>query len=179
MIFTETPLRGAYLIEPEKIRDERGFFARSWCQREFADRGLNPRLSQCNISFNHHQGTLRGIHYQVAPYAEAKLIRCTHGAVYDVIIDLRPDSPTFMRHYAVTLCAQDHTMLYVPEGFALGFETLAHDTEVFYQMSGFYTPAAGRGIRWNDPAFGIQWPEPPRIIAQRDQDYPDFQLQQL
>ena len=175
MIFTETPLHGAYRIAPEKIEDERGFFARAWCQHEFAERGLKANLAQCNISFNRLQGTLRGLHYQVAPYTEAKLVRCTRGVTYDVIIDLRPDSPTFLQHHATILSAQDHTMLYVPEGFALGFETLEDNTEVFYQMSEFYTPTAGRGIRWNDPAFGIMWPEPPCQIAERDQHYPDFQ----
>ena len=175
MIFTETPLLGAYLIAPEKIQDERGFFARAWCQQEFVKQGLKANLVQCNISFNRHRGTLRGLHYQVAPHAEAKLVRCTRGVTYDVIIDLRPDSPTFLRHHAEILNAQDHTMLYVPEGFALGFETLEDNTEVFYQMSEFYTLTAGRGIRWNDPAFAIPWPEPPCQMAERDQNYPDFQ----
>jgi dTDP-4-dehydrorhamnose 3,5-epimerase len=174
VIFAETPLRGAYVITPEKEFDERGFFARAWCRREFGERGLETRLAQCNISFNRSRGTLRGMHYQTAPHAEAKLLRCTSGSVYAVIIDLRPTSPTFLQHYGVTLRSRDHKMLYVPEEFAVGFETLEDDTEVFYQMSEFYTPGVGHGIRWNDPTFGIEWPEPPRVMTHRDRTYPDF-----
>jgi len=174
MIFIETKLQGAFIIEPEKLEDERGFFARTWCQQEFAAHGLNPGLMQCNISFNRHRGTLRGMHYQAAPHAEAKLVWCTRGGVYDVIIDLRASSPTFTHHSAVTLTAQNHTMLYVPEGCAHGFQTLEDDTEVFYQMSALYAPSSARGVRWDDPAFGIQWPPATRIISERDRSYPDF-----
>lgn len=175
MIFSETPLPGVYLVTPEKAHDERGFFARAWCRREFAEHGLEMDVAQCNISFNRHRGTLRGMHYQTRPDAEAKLVRCTSGAAYEVVIDLRSDSPTFLDHYGVTLTAREHTMLYVPEECALGFETLVDGTEIFYQMSQFFTPGAGRGIRWDDPLFGIEWPESPRVMAERDRRYPDFQ----
>jgi dTDP-4-dehydrorhamnose 3,5-epimerase len=174
MRFLETALKGAFIIELDKQEDERGFFARAWCQREFAARGLNPRLAQCNVSFNRRRGTLRGMHYQVAPYEEAKLVRCTRGAIYDVIIDLRPDSPTFMQWIAVELTADNYRMLYIPERFAHGFQTLEDNTEVFYQMSEFYAPECARGIRWNDPAFAICWPPAERIISERDQQYADF-----
>lgn len=174
MIFRETSLPGAYVIEIERRVDERGFFARSWCQAEFEAHGLNSRLAQCNISYNRVSGTLRGMHYQAAPAAEAKLVRCTQGAIYDVIIDLRLDSPTFLQHIGVQLEAKSHTMLYVPEGFAHGFLTLADDSEVFYQMSEFYAPAAAWGARWNDPQFGIQWPVSVQCISTRDATYPDF-----
>jgi len=174
VIFIETALKGAFIIEPEKLEDERGFFARTWCQQEFATHRLNPRLVQCNISFNRRKGTLRGMHYQAKLHEEAKLVRCTRGAVYDVIIDLRLDSPTFKQWVAVELTADNRRMLYVPEGFAHGFQTLEDCTDIFYQMSEFYAPAYARGVRWNDPAFGIQWPLAERIISERDQSYPDF-----
>jgi dTDP-4-dehydrorhamnose 3,5-epimerase len=174
VIFTETALPGAWIVDVERLEDSRGFFARTWCEREFAERGLNPRLAQCNVSFNKRRGTLRGLHYQAAPHREAKLIRCTRGAIHDVILDLRPDSPTFKRHVAVVLDAESRRMLYVPEGLAHGFQTLEDDTEVFYQMSAFYAPDHARGVRWNDPAFGIQWPEAERTISERDQRYSDF-----
>ena len=174
MIFTETQLKGAYIIEPEKRADDRGFFARSWCEKEFADHNLNPRTVQCNISFNPKKGTLRGMHYQATPFAEAKLVRCTRGSIYDVMIDLRPDSPTYKQSFTTTLNAGDHKMLYVPEGLAHGFLTLEDDSEVFYQMSEFYAPEHARGVRWNDPAFGIGWPIAEPIMADRDRNYPDF-----
>lgn len=174
MIFTETRLPGAFIIEPERREDERGFFARTWCEREFTEHGLNTRIMQCNISFNRTTGTLRGMHYQAAPYAEAKLVRCTSGAIHDVIIDLRPGSMTFMQHVAVVLTAANRLMLYIPEGFAHGFQTLEPDTEVFYQMSEVYAPDYARGVRWDDPAFGIQWPADERTISERDRNYPDF-----
>jgi dTDP-4-dehydrorhamnose 3,5-epimerase len=177
VIFIATKLQGAFLIEPERLEDDRGFLARTWCQREFTARGLNPRLVQCNISFNKKKGTLRGMHYQVAPYEEARLVRCLAGAIYDVIIDLRPESPTFKLHFATVLRAQDRQMLYIPEGFAHGFQTLEDNTEVFYQMSEFYVVEYARGVRWNDPAFGIRWPNDGRIISERDQHYPDFTAQ--
>jgi dTDP-4-dehydrorhamnose 3,5-epimerase len=174
MIFTETPLKGAFVIDPEKLEDERGFFARTWCQREAAAYGLQPRWLQCNISFNKQKGTMRGMHYQVAPFAEAKLVRCTMGAIYDVIIDLRPEAPTFRQWVAIELSAHNHRMLHIPEGFAHGFLTLDDNTEVFYQMSEFYAPAYARGVRWNDPAFHIEWPIDVCVIADRDRNYPDF-----
>ena len=176
MIFTETLLKGAFVIEPERLEDERGFFARTWCQREAEAHGINTQWVQCNISYNKKKGTLRGMHYQVAPYEEAKLIRCTLGATYDVIIDLRPDSPTFRQHIAELLTAQNRKMLFVPEGFAHGFLTLEDDTEVFYQMSEFYHAECARGVRWNDPAFGIQWPAEVQIISDRDRNHPDLPL---
>lgn len=179
MIFTATKLNGAFVIEPERHADYRGFFARTWCQQEFAAHGLNPCLVQCNVSFNKEKGTLRGMHYQAAPYAEDKLVRCTMGAIYDVIIDLRPESPSFMQHTEVVLTAENRWMLYVPKGFAHGFQTLEGNTEVFYQMSEFYAPEYARGLRWNDPAFNIQWPADERIILERDQTYLDFSCQEL
>lgn len=175
MIFTETKIKGAFIIEPERLEDERGFFARTWCQREFEARGLNTRLVQCNISFNKKKGTLRGMHYQAKPYEEAKLVRCTLGAIYDVIIDLCPDSPTFKQWVAVELNAENRKMFYIPEGMAHGFQTLADNTEVFYQMSEFYYPDYARGIRWNDPSLGIEWPIKQIIISSRDKSYPIFQ----
>lgn len=174
MIFTQTRLNGAFIIEPEKIHDERGFFARTWCKREFIARGLHPDLVQCNISFNIKKGTLRGMHHQVAPHEEVKLVRCTAGAIYDVIIDLRPTSPTFKAWLAVELTAQNRKMLYIPRGFSHGFLTLKDDTEVFYQMSEFYAPECARGIRWNDPAFNIEWPIEITVISEKDSQYPDF-----
>lgn len=174
MIFTATKLGGAYIIEPERLGDERGFFARTWCQREFEEHGLNPRLVQCSISFNKKKGTLRGMHYQAAPHEEAKLVRCTMGAIYDVLIDLRSHSPTYTQHLGVVLSAENRTMLYIPEGFAHGFQTLEKNSEVNYQMSEFYAPECARGVRWNDPAFGIAWPADERTIIARDQSYPDF-----
>jgi dTDP-4-dehydrorhamnose 3,5-epimerase len=174
MLFVETKLKGAFLIEIEPHEDERGFFARSWCQAEFERHGLNPRLVQCNISFNKKQGTLRGMHYQIAPFAEAKLVRCTMGAIYDVIIDLRPDSPTFKQWISVELTAENHRALYVPENFAHGFQTLRDDTEVFYQMSEFFHPECARGVRWNDSSFAIVWPCDPPILSPKDQSYEDF-----
>lgn len=174
MIFIETKLKGSFIIEPERNEDQRGFFARTWCQREFMEYGLNPRLAQCSVSFNRKKGTLRGMHYQIAPHEEAKLVRCTKGAIYDVIIDLRPDSPTFTKWLAAELTATNHRMLYIPAGFAHGFQTLDEDSEVFYQISEFYAPEYARGVRWNDPAFGIQWPPANRTISTRDDTYPDF-----
>lgn len=174
MRFMETKLKGAFIIEPEKKEDERGFFARVWCQREFEEHGLNSRLVQCNVSFNKKRGTLRGMHYQVAPFAEAKLVRCTRQVIFDVIIDLRPDSSTFKKHISVVLSADEHKMLYIPEGLAHGFQTLEDNAEVFYQMSEFYSPEQARGVRWNDPAFGIVWPIADPIMLARDRNYPDF-----
>ena len=176
MIFQPTGLAGAYVIAIERLSDARGFFARSFCAREFEDHGLNPSLAQCNISYNRHAGTLRGMHFQASPFEEAKLVRCTRGAIHDVIIDLRPDSPTFMQHVGVQLTPDARNMLYVPEGFAHGFLTLEDHTEVFYQMSEFYVPGAARGFRWDDPAFAIDWPASVSVISERDAAYPDFAL---
>jgi dTDP-4-dehydrorhamnose 3,5-epimerase len=174
MIFRETALNGCIVIELDRRTDERGFFARSFCREEFGNHGLNPNVSQCNVSFNFRAGTLRGLHYQAVPHAEAKLIRCTRGAIFDVVVDLREDSPTFTKHFAITLSADSRTMLYVPEGFAHGFQTLEDETEVFYQMSHAYFPEAARGVRWNDSAFKIKWPRPNPIMNDRDRTYPDF-----
>lgn len=171
MIFLETTLRGAYVIELEKREDERGFFSRSWCTEEFAAKGLDTKLVQCNVSFNKKKGTLRGLHYQLPPHAETKLVRCTQGALYDVIVDLRSDSPTFLKWFGVDLTADNHRMLYIPERFAHGFQTLENGTEVFYQMSEFYAPEAARGLRWNDPRLAIAWPEANRTISQKDGEY--------
>jgi dTDP-4-dehydrorhamnose 3,5-epimerase len=173
VIFTETPI-GAVVIDPERLSDERGFFARSYCAREFEAHGLDPRVAQCNISWNPRRGTLRGMHFQRPPHAEAKLVRCTAGALWDVALDLRPGSPTFCRHFGVELSAGNRRMLYLPEGFAHGYQTLADDTEVFYQVSAAYAPDHGGGVRWDDPAFGIAWPLPVTMIADRDRTYPDF-----
>lgn len=174
MIFIETKLKGAFIIEPERIEDGRGFFARCWCQREFESQGLNSRLAQCNISFNLKKGTLRGLHFQKPPHAEAKLVRCTAGAIFDVIVDLRRESPTFKQYMGVELNAENRSILYVPEGFAHGFQTIQDNTEVFYQMSEFYVPGSASGVRWDDPAFGIQWPFEVTVISPRDQNHPDF-----
>jgi len=175
VIFSETKLKGAFLIEPERLEDERGFFARSWSGEEFGARGLSARLAECNISFNRRKGTLRGMHFQAPPRAQTKLVRCTMGAVYDVIVDLRPGSLTFKQWLGAVLSADNRLMLYVPEGFAHGFQTLEDGSEVFYQMSDIYVPEAARGVRWDDPAFGIEWPPGERIIIARDQGYPDYQ----
>ena len=176
MIFHETALPGVFIIKPELREDHRGFFARTWCEREFVQHGLNPRLVQCSVSFNRRRGTLRGLHYQAAPHAEAKLIRCTRGAIWDVALDARPDSPTFRQHVGVTLSAENRHALYIPEGLAHGFQTLVDDTEVLYQMSEVYAPEAGRGIRFDDPAFGIPWPLPDPILLDRDRAYADFEV---
>lgn len=175
MIFKETKLKRAYLVEPERFEDERGFFARSWSPREFEAHGLDARLAECNISFNKKRGILRGMHFQTAPRAQAKLVRCTAGAIYDVAIDLRPASPTFKQWVGAELSASNRLMFFIPEGFAHGFQTLEDNTEVFYQMSEFYAPECAAGVRWNDPAFGIVWPDADaRMIIARDAEYPDF-----
>ena len=175
MIFINTRLARTYEIHLEPIPDERGFFARSWCQKEFADQGLNPALAQCNVSVTSRKGTLRGLHYQAAPFGEAKLVRCTRGAIYDVVLDLRLHSPTFRDWIAVVLTAEKRNMVYVPEGCGHGFLTLRDDSEVFYQMSEFYNAEAARGVRWDDPAFQITWPEKVEVISERDRTYPNFE----
>lgn len=174
MIFRETALKGAFVIEPERKEDERGFFARTWCQREFEAKGLKASWVQSNMSGNYRKGTLRGMHYQIAPHEEIKLVRCTSGSLYDVIIDLRRHSPTYLKHIGVELSSSNLKMLYIPEGFAHGYQTLDDETEVLYLMTAFYAPESARGVRWNDPLFGIRWPEDDRIISERDQHYPDF-----
>ena len=176
MIFKNTEIGGVVEILIEPKLDERGFFARTWCQEEFEKNGLNARLVQCSLSFNTRKGTLRGMHYQADPYAEAKLVRCTSGAVYDVVIDLRVDSPTFGKWIAVELTAEKRNMMYVPEGCAHGFLTLIDNSEVFYQMSAVYNPASARGVRWNDPSFQIVWPQTVEVISERDRTYPDFKI---
>lgn len=175
MNFYETKLSGAFEIHPELINDERGFFARTWCQEEFEEQGLTPRLVQCNISYTKGKGTLRGLHYQVAPRAETKLVRCTKGAIYDVVLDLRSDSRTFKQWIAIVLNAEKRNMVYVPVGCAHGFLTLEYGTEVFYQMSEFYNAETAQGVRWNDPAFGIIWPGKVEMISERDRTYQDFE----
>lgn len=177
MVFKETGFSGAFLIEVQLHSDERGSFGRSFCSREFDERGLDSSVVQCNVSYNRRRGTLRGMHYQETPHEEAKLVRCARGAIYDVIVDLRPESATFRKWAAFELVAaadRPSKMVYVPKGFAHGFLTLQDDTEVFYQMSEYFVAAAARGVRWNDPAFGIQWPEPVMVISDRDRSYPDF-----
>ncbi len=174
MKFRQSKVPGVFLIELEKIEDERGFFARTFCKKEFLEHGLNPRVVQCSTSFNKHKGTLRGMHYQVAPHKEAKLVRCIRGAIYDVLVDLRSDSPAYKRYDAFELTADNRRMVYVPEGVAHGFQTLAPESEVFYQMSEFYEPVAARGVRWNDAAFAISWPPDERVMNERDQNYADF-----
>jgi dTDP-4-dehydrorhamnose 3,5-epimerase len=173
MTFREAKLSGAFIIELEKFEDERGFFAHSWSEKEFAARRLDSRMVECSISFNWKRGTLRGMHYQAAPHGQVKIVRCTKGAIYDVIIDLRAASPTFKQWVGVELTAENHSMLYIPKGFAHGFQTLEDASEVFYQMSEVYAPESGRGVRWNDPAFKIAWPEPVSMINERDRTYPD------
>lgn len=176
MIFSETDLPDAYVIDLERIEDERGFFARSWCRREFSEHGLSTDIAQANMSFNKRKGTLRGMHFQAPPHAEAKLVRCTRGAIYDVIVDLRSDSPTHSRWVGVELTAENRRMLYVPEGFAHGFQTLQDDTEIFYLVSEFYAPEAEGGVRWDDAAFGIEWPlGAPTEISDKDRAWPDYE----
>lgn len=174
MIFTETKIKGAYVIELERIEDDRGFFARTFCEKEIGDQGLKSKMVQCSVSFNRKAGTLRGLHYQIAPHEEAKLVRCTRGAIYDVVVDLRRNSPTFKQWLGVELTEENRWALYVPEGCAHGFQTLKDNTEVLYYMSEFYHPECARGLRWNEPALGIEWPSDTVIISKRDSLYPDF-----
>jgi dTDP-4-dehydrorhamnose 3,5-epimerase len=172
VVFVATKLQGVYIIEAEKIADERGFFARTFCQQEFAARGLNPRVAQCSTSFNKAKGTLRGLHFQAAPFEETKLVRCTMGAIYDVAVDLRRDSPTFQQWVAVELTAENRRMFYIPEGLAHGFQTLQDNSEVSYQISVLYHPECSRGLRWNDATFGISWPIESITISKRDEAWP-------
>jgi dTDP-4-dehydrorhamnose 3,5-epimerase len=174
LIFQETSLPGAYVVDAERHTDLRGFFARTWCERELEEHGLNRRLVQCSVSFNLKKGTFRGMHYQVAPFEEVKLVRCTMGAICDVIVDLRRNSPTFGKHLTITLSASNRRALYIPEKFAHGFITLEDDTEVLYQMSEFYEADSARGFRWNDPFFEVRLPLEVAVISDRDRNYPDF-----
>jgi dTDP-4-dehydrorhamnose 3,5-epimerase len=176
MIFTETKLKGAFVVEIKQLKDERGFFGRSWCQREMEEHGLNGNVVQTNTSLTFKKGTIRGMHYQKHPYEETKFMRCTKGAIYDVIIDLRKDSPTFMHWLGVELTEDNYKMLYVPEKFAHGFITLKDNSEVTYPVTQFYTPGAEAGIRYNDPAFNIQWPVPVEVVSEKDLSHPDFDL---
>jgi dTDP-4-dehydrorhamnose 3,5-epimerase len=174
MEFCPTKLAGVFEVRIERKVDERGFFARTWCQEEFTAKGLSSRIVQCSVSFNDRRGTLRGMHYQVEPHEECKLVRCTRGTIHDVVLDLRLDSPTFKQWTAVLLGADARNMVYVPKGCAHGFLTLEADTEVFYQISEFYKPESARGIRWNDPEFQIEWPDKVEVISERDRTYPNF-----
>lgn len=174
MIFTETPLSGAFTVDLELRRDDRGFFARAWCQDEFERRGLSTRIVQCNTSYNNRTGTVRGLHFQRPPQAEVKLVRCTRGAIWDVIVDLRPESTTYTRWFGAELTADNRRMLYVPENFAHGYITLEPETETFYQVSEFYSPDHEAGIRWDDPAIGITWPIEPVVVSAKDAGHPDF-----
>ena len=174
MIFSETKLKGAYVIELEKKEDERGFFARTWDKQEFNDHHLNSNLIQCSISHNKIRGILRGMHYQFAPYEEAKVVTCTKGKIFDVIIDLRKNSNSYKEWIGIELNGKDYKMLYIPEGFAHGFQTLEDDTDVFYQISQLYMPEYSQGIRWDDPLFAIKWPLKPKIMSKKDSDYELF-----
>ncbi len=176
MKITKTPLQGAYVFGVDRIEDDRGFFGRAWCKNELAEHGLNTDLAQANVAFNNTKGTLRGMHRQLAPHAEVKVVRCSRGAVFDAIVDLRPDSPTFTNWFGLELSAQNHLSLYVPKGFGHGYLTLEDNSEVHYQVSDFYAPGHEAGCRWNDPAFGIEWPDTGGyLISDKDQAWPDFQ----
>jgi dTDP-4-dehydrorhamnose 3,5-epimerase len=174
VIFTPTLVDGAYLIEPESHQDHRGTFTRIFCQREFGQSGLAVDVAQCSLSFNSKKGTLRGMHFQVVPSEEVKVVRCVRGSIYDVVLDLRPGSPTYLRHHAARLTADNRLALYIPAGCAHGFQSLEDDSEILYQMNAFYAPEHSHGVRWNDPAFGIAWPLPDPIMIERDASYPDF-----
>lgn len=175
MIFTETEVAGVYVIEIERRGDERGFFARTFCRQEFEDHGLNPHVEQCNVSLSTQAGTLRGMHFQLPPHEEAKLVRCTRGVLFDVALDLRANSASYLRWAGVELSAENRRMLYIPGGCAHGFQTLVPETEAFYQVSAAYAPEAERGVRWDDAAFGIEWPEvDERVISEKDRAWPDW-----
>ena len=176
MIFTETVLKGVFLIDPEPVRDERWMFMRTWCQREFEAHGLPIAWVQSSLSVNIQRGTMRGLHYQSAPHEEVKLVRCTVGTIYDVIVDLRPESPTYRQHIGITLSADNRRAVYIPKCCAHGFLTLQDDSQVSYHMSEFYEPASSRGIRWDDPMLNIKWPEPILIVSDKDRMWPSFSL---
>jgi dTDP-4-dehydrorhamnose 3,5-epimerase len=175
MFFNETRLKGAYIIELEKIVDDRGFFSRVWCQKEFQTHGLNPNIAQCNLTFSVNKGTLRGLHYQIAPHSEVKIVSCIRGKIYDVIVDLRPKSPSYLQWMSFELSSDNRKMIYIPENFAHGYLTLIDDTEVFYQVSQFYSTGSECGIRWNDPSVNIKWPKVSNLIlSEKDREWPDF-----
>lgn len=176
MIFTELKLKGAFLIEIKKIEDDRGFFGRTWCNNEFEEHGLNAQIKQINTSLSLRKGTIRGMHYQVDPYQETKFIRCTRGRVFDVIVDLRPESPTFLQWVGNELTQDNYRMIYVPENFAHGLLSLEDNSEVYYPVTEFYTPGAERGIRWNDKALSIDWPIPVDVVSEKDAGHPDFDI---
>lgn len=180
MIFTQTPLPGAYMIDIEKRKDARGFFSRTWCQKECENYGLSTAFVQANMNFSEKKGTIRGLHYQQQPFQEIKLVRCTKGAIFDVIIDVRPHSATYGQWVSTLLTGENHRTLYVPEGFAHGYQTLEDDTEVFYPTTQFFTPEVECGIRWDDPAFEIEWPERQSVVvSDKDQSWPSVNLGQL
>jgi dTDP-4-dehydrorhamnose 3,5-epimerase len=174
MIFSETKISGVYVIDVERRRDGRGFFARTWCERELQENGLTNSVVQENVAFSHKQGCVRGMHFQLFPHEEVKIVRCTMGAVYDVAIDLRPDSPTHKKWMAVELTADNHRMVYIPEGCAHGYQTLVDNSEICYQTSRFYAPDVARGVRYNDPAFSVDWPLPVQVISEADSSWPDY-----
>jgi dTDP-4-dehydrorhamnose 3,5-epimerase len=175
MIFTETNLKGAFILDLERYTDERGFFARTFCVQEFEAHGLKPFVAQANLSYTLYKGTIRGMHFQIPPAVETKLVRCIRGAIYDVIIDLRPESPTYLSHIGVELSAESGRSLYIPEMFAHGFQTLTDDTEVSYQMGEFFTPGAARGLRYDDPLFQLEWPLPVTVVSEKDAAWPPFE----
>lgn len=179
MIFNETTVKGAYRILPEKKEDSRGFFARVWCAREFEEHGLTPKLVQTNVSYNRSKGTLRGLHYQIAPHEESKLVRCTEGAIFDVVVDLRPDSPSYLKWFGTELSAEAHDMLLIPEGCAHGFQTLTDGAEVTYQVSAYYAPEAERGARYDDPEFAIRWPLPVSEISPKDAGWHPYMKEEV
>jgi dTDP-4-dehydrorhamnose 3,5-epimerase len=174
MIFTETKLKGAFTIEIKKLEDDRGFFGRAWCAREFEEHGLKANICQINTSLTKKKGTIRGMHFQVAPYHESKFVRCTHGRIYDVIIDLRPDSPTFMQWTGNELSRENNKMIFVPENFAHGFVSMTDDCEIYYPVTEFYAPGAEQGIRYDDGAFNINWPVKIEVVSEKDRNHPDF-----
>lgn len=174
MIFHQLDIPGAYLLEPQRHEDVRGFFARTYCRDELEERGLDPTVVQCNVSVNKKRGTVRGMHWQADPHPEIKLVRCTNGSIFDVILDLRPGSETYRQHWGVELTRDNRMSLYIPVGVAHGFQTLEDDSEVFYQMSEFYHPECARGVRWDDPAFEVEWPLPISVIADKDTEFPDY-----
>ncbi|MGB2717010.1 MAG: dTDP-4-dehydrorhamnose 3,5-epimerase [Vicinamibacterales bacterium] len=174
MEFSPTKLAGAFVVTMKPIEDERGYFGRGWCRDEFTQHGLNPNMTQLNVGFSHRKGTVRGMHYQLEPHQEAKLVRCTRGAIYDVIIDLRPGSPTRGQWVGVQLTGRNGLMLYAPEGFAHGYQTLADDVEIYYLTSSAYAPGSACGLRFDDPAIAIRWPEPVTVVSQADRSWPDY-----
>jgi dTDP-4-dehydrorhamnose 3,5-epimerase len=176
MVFTEVKLKGAFLIEIERREDLRGFFARTFCAQDFEARGLKSVVAQCSLAYNRRRGTIRGLHYQAPPADEAKLVRCTSGAIHDVIVDIRPDSPTYLQHVGVELTVENHRAIYLPDGFAHGYQTLTDGAEIAYQMSAFYTPALERGLRYDDPVLRISWPVPVTAISRKDQSWPSLSV---